>query len=424
MLEAPGRPAKTMLGRQMLLVLCGLVASWTPWAERLAARTGATPVKPAADDTTTVEAVVTELRSFVQSSVEPAMAVLRERERGMGGGSSNKETCFGTVAGAYLRYRCCVYYSSLAAALLEQRFGAMTAQADRAAPTASPYQAMARWLLEPPADADPVARALAVQLQAESRSVAALHTSATRLPGPLGRYSARLTVLGVPGTLSRCEMGTVHTFLLFVADGGRLDDVYIDVTFKQFLVLPDWMETRHYEAAERLGLFRQFPDAFVGTAEELAALMTLSALRTALEAAYAAAPDAAPSRISSFVNETALRTAPVAAPGRPSSFVNEEQGALARTTRTVVSSAAAVGARDASANVDAGKAGSDGDVPVDGRAADRAGDRAGDQADDVPPFARPGALETMHALRNDGLFALNSPARRRGMCGRPVQHEV
>jgi hypothetical protein len=106
-------------------------------------------------------------------------------------------------------------------------------------------------------------------------------------------------------------MGTVHTFLLFVADGGRLDDVYIDVTFKQFLVLPDWMETRHYEAAERLGLFRQFPDAFVGTAEELAALMTLSALRTALEAAYAAAPDAAPSRISSFVNETALSTAPV-----------------------------------------------------------------------------------------------------------------
>lgn len=386
-----------MLGRQILFVLCGLVASWTPWAERLAARTGATPVKPAADDTTTVEAVVTELRSFVQSSVEPAMAVLRERERGMGGGSSNKETCFGTVAGAYLRYRCCVYYSSLAAALLEQRFGAMTAQADRAAPNASPYQAMARWLLEPPADADPVARALAVQLQAESRSVAALHTSATRLPGPLGRYSARLTVLGVPGTLSRCEMGTVHTFLLFVADAGRLDDVYIDVTFKQFLVLPDWMETRHYEAAERLGLFRQFPDAFVGTAEELAALMTLSALRTALEAAYAAAPDAAP--------------------GRSSSFVNEEQGALARTTRTVVSSAAAVGARDASANVDAGKAGSDGDVPVDGRAEDL-------RADDVPPFARPGALETMHALRNDGLFALNSPARRRGMCGRPVQHEV
>ena len=380
-----------MLGRQMLLVLCGLVASWTPWAERLADRTGATPVKPAANDTTTVETVVAELKSFVQSSVEPAMAVLRERERGIGSASSNKETCFGTVAGAYLRYRCCVYYSSLAAALLEQRFGATT-QANHAAPIASPYQAMARWLLEPPADADPVARALAVQLQAESRSVAALHTSATRLPGPLGRYSARLTVLGVPGTLSRCEMGTVHTFLLFVADGGRIDDVYIDVTFKQFLVLPDWMKTRHYEAAERLGLFRQFPDAFVGTAEELAALMTLSALRTALEAAYAAAPDAAP--------------------GRSSSFVNEEQGALARTTRTVVSSAAAVGARDASANVDAGKAGSDGDVQVDER------------ADDVPPFARPGALEKMHALRNDGLFALNSPARRRGMCGRPLQHEM
>ena len=381
----------------MLLVLCGLVASWTPWAERLADRTGATPVKPAANDTTTVETVVAELKSFVQSSVEPAMAVLRERERGIGSASSNKETCFGTVAGAYLRYRCCVYYSSLAAALLEQRFGATT-QANHAAPTASPYQAMARWLLEPPADADPVARALAVQLQAESRSVAALHTSATRLPGPLGRYSARLTVLGVPGTLSRCEMGTVHTFLLFVADAGRLDDVYIDVTFKQFLVLPDWMEARHYEAAERLGLFRQFPDAFVGTAEELAALMTLSALRTALEAAYAA-----PSSTSSFVNE------------------NEEQGALTRTTRTVVSSvvssAAAVGTRDASANVDAGKAGSDGDVPVDGRAKDL-------RADDVPPFARPGALETMHALRNDGLFALNSPARRRGMCGRPVQHEV
>ena len=36
-------------------------------------------------------------------------------------------------------------------------------------------------------------------------------------------------------------------------------------------------------------------------------------------------------------------------------------------------------------------------------------------------FRRPGAVEAMHELRNDVLFALSSSERRRQQCGRPAQ---
>jgi hypothetical protein len=47
---------------------------------------------------------------------------------------------------------------------------------------------------------------------------------------------------------------------------------------------------------------------------------------------------------------------------------------------------------------------------------------AGDATDDAP-FAPPGELQRMHVLRNEALFALGDTARRRAMCGRPMQHD-
>jgi hypothetical protein len=60
------------------------------------------------------------------------------------------------------------------------------------------------------------------------------------------RYRTPLTVLGVRGTLWRCEVSTTHSYLRFESDGH--DDVLIDVAFKQFLVMPEWMEERHLDA--------------------------------------------------------------------------------------------------------------------------------------------------------------------------------
>ena len=44
----------------------------------------------------------------------------------------------------------------------------------------------------------------------------------------------------------RCEVSTTHSYLRFESDGH--DDVLIDVAFKQFLVMPEWMEERHLDA--------------------------------------------------------------------------------------------------------------------------------------------------------------------------------
>lgn len=63
------------------------------------------------------------------------------------------------------------------------------------------------------------------------------------------------------------------------------------VTVPQFLVLPEWMESRHFEAAQRANLFGELPEAFVGSASDLASLMTLPALERAMRAAYRRAGD-------------------------------------------------------------------------------------------------------------------------------------
>ena len=58
-----------------------------------------------------------------------------------------------------------------------------------------------------------------------------MHADAAKLPGPLGLYEVPLRVRGVVGTLRRCEVSTVHTFLVFSAVGHP--DVYVDLSLKQ-----------------------------------------------------------------------------------------------------------------------------------------------------------------------------------------------
>ena len=104
-----------------------VAAQHSRWDDRLAARVGRpvgplpTPAAPseAPSPAASSEAVRQELQSFVQEYVEPAIAILRAHETLRG----NDETCFASPGGQHLRYRCCVYFSALAAALLEWQFG-------------------------------------------------------------------------------------------------------------------------------------------------------------------------------------------------------------------------------------------------------------------------------------------------------------
>ena len=237
-----------------------------------------------------------ELRDFVTSTVEPAIAVIRSHEALQ----NNQEECFATAGGQHLRYRCCVYFSALTAALLEWRFGeGGDAVAGGTAGAAPPdrrmlYGLLARWFLQPPASA-PQAWPLSSQLQAvagrdDAYDLAALRAAAGRLPGPLGRYHAPLSVRGVRGTLWRCEMSTTHSYLVFEAAGH--EDVLVDVSFKQFLVMPEWMEPRHFDACQEHRLFAAQPDAFVGTHAELEALMTEPGLAQTMRSVYERAGDA------------------------------------------------------------------------------------------------------------------------------------
>ena len=186
-------------------------AQHSRWEDRLAARVGRpvrpppTPAAPRAAQPAAVssEAVRRELQTFVQEYVEPAIAVVRAHETLRG----NDETCFATAGGQHLRYRCCVYFSALAAALLEWQVGApaLAGVPPAGAPLASAagaggallagggamppgerqplyrdgasareqladprvlYRLLARWLLQPPPTAPSTAGLRSQQLQA------------------------------------------------------------------------------------------------------------------------------------------------------------------------------------------------------------------------------------------------------------------
>ena len=306
-------------------------AQHSRWEDRLAARVGRpahpppTPAAPREAQPAAVssEAVRRELQAFVQEYVEPAIAAVRAHETLRG----NEETCFATAGGQHLRYRCCVYFSALAAALLEWRFGnpalagvpiATATHADAGGvlgaggavrDTRLLYRLLARWLLQPPPTAPSTADLRSQQLQAEAGAdgydLAALRAAASKLPGPLGRYRTPLTVLGVSGTLWRCEVSTSHSYLRFEPHAHAHEEVVIDVAFKQFLVMPEWMEARHFDACQSNDLLASLPDSFVGTHAQLEQRMTEHGLREIMRDVYETAGD--PTHDAPFADAGELR---------------------------------------------------------------------------------------------------------------------
>ena len=219
------------------------------WADRLAGATNVsmipTPPHPAIGDVASdsAEHLISTLRDVVRELIEPAIASLRASESRHG----SEEDCFRSAAGQHLRFRCCVYFSSLAASLLEWRFGVGVDYPGSKWPDVEfehaprAYGALARWLLQPPPLSAPLAVARADALIARAHApdpdynLHTLRQAATQLPGPLGTYVTRLVIDDVRGTLWRCEVSTAHTYLIFAADArfGITEDVLIDVSYKQ-----------------------------------------------------------------------------------------------------------------------------------------------------------------------------------------------
>ena len=79
----------------------------------------------------------------------------------------------------------------------------------------------------------------------------------------------------------------------------------IDVAFKQFLVMPEWMEARHFDACQSNDLLASLPDSFVGTHAQLEQRMTEQGLREIMQEVYETAGD--PTHDAPFADAGELR---------------------------------------------------------------------------------------------------------------------
>jgi hypothetical protein len=144
------------------------------------------------------------------------------------------------------------------------------------------YQLMSKWLLANPNDP------LAIGVRAEKvNSMTKLHEQEKYQSSPLGRYSATISVAGVEGQLLKCELGQVHTYLVFRSPL-YIDDVVIDTSSRQFHILPEWFtnpkvveETVAW--ALKHGTLDHISHWVVGTDAEIAAEFSLDELYNNME---------------------------------------------------------------------------------------------------------------------------------------------
>ena len=89
-----------------------------------------------------------------------------------------------------------------------------------------------------------------------------------------GEYMAIIEVQDVLYKLLKCELGTVHTYLLLdpfdVAQARALglSRIIVDSSVSQFYFIPDLLESRDYEKAADMGLEVDAAMWFVGDGEE------------------------------------------------------------------------------------------------------------------------------------------------------------
>eukprot|EP01124_Arcella_intermedia_P012291 TRINITY_DN18648_c0_g1_i1.p1 TRINITY_DN18648_c0_g1~~TRINITY_DN18648_c0_g1_i1.p1 ORF type:complete len:205 (-),score=32.97 TRINITY_DN18648_c0_g1_i1:4-618(-) len=166
--------------------------------------------------------------------------------------------CVATAKGRVLRARCCVIYSSIAAALLYLRYGEKTDQL----PTPLNFETL-----------DHLLKIWAIQNEEKS-----------------GIYTTDITIQGIQGRLVRCEFSSVHTYLLFSSPSLE-SDILIDGTFHQFLVFPEFLDVPDQRIARLGEQLQGVPKYFVGRLEEFHALYSKERLWGYTEAFLGAKAD-------------------------------------------------------------------------------------------------------------------------------------
>lgn len=181
--------------------------------------------------------VESDLRSFVNGAIDRAlhrlMAHLQSQRR------TELDVCLDAPAGRVLRHRCCVFTSNLAMALLHFRYAEGETVAAIDALDGATLDGLMRYF-------------------------------AIVGPSRPGVYALPLVLArGVAGTLVKCEFGDVHTYLVFRADDARIDDVIVDVSYRQFLLVLEHVDSTRLLRSDAFDFATAYPSTFVGVESDL-----------------------------------------------------------------------------------------------------------------------------------------------------------
>ena len=171
----------------------------------------------------------------------------------------NAEPCFTTDAGIHLGTRCCVFYTNIVGSLLAARFA--------------------------PGVSDAQARFYSGYFPGEILDAMWRRWGDVSQPSG-GVYEVEIEVANVRGTLRKCEFGTVHTYMTFSSE--ETDDILIDASYKQILLLPDIMDEEAYSKCRDLGMYNNLPQAFVGTFAEFENVLSENDFVSHLEIVFGA----------------------------------------------------------------------------------------------------------------------------------------
>lgn len=163
------------------------------------------------------EAVIEELASFVGDYIDVAADAFVESNRQK---KSLKDDCMTKISAIHYRYRCCVYYSNAGFILLENRYGDSPALPDF-------WESFQRGKLPDDRDSREI---LLTPLYSEFNRVGVEKVEA----GKFGVYSSVLTILGHKYRMNKCDISSVHTYLLLSPmDNDALEEIIVDLSIKQ-----------------------------------------------------------------------------------------------------------------------------------------------------------------------------------------------
>jgi hypothetical protein len=187
--------------------------------------------------------VIEELKHFISTHVETAIEHYRRYN------SETYEICFSSAAGRYLRHQCCVYFTNIAASQLFAKYGLT--------PSGNTILDSTVGILQP--ENFPLINVL-------------MRTWAVENDSHSGIYTASLVVAGVQGTLIKCAFLDVHTYLVFTSP--LIEDIIIDVSYFQFLLIPEHLSGVNFQQIEAVRPFDNLYPFFVGQERSLLRLFT------------------------------------------------------------------------------------------------------------------------------------------------------